>query len=210
MECSNSVKVEKNTSRGDNSYIVRIQKQGEEAQEIVRTGVDVDEALVAAVVARNEYYRQLDTYTGSTSGLAGAKKLTKASQGLWKKVAKAIEKASLTSEDYIRIQFSFYHRVFGKAPEPHFLHTEAAVIRAIDAKVPTFAIVGSLKDKLSDNDYLQLMKYGERMIQSLIVEHGMTREELYIALVIPGLVELPRVFLESDQAYKRALERSKQ
>lgn len=148
---------------------------------------------------RDAYTRQLETYTGvKNHGYTGAP-FTARGLALWGRVAKAWRQTSLSIPDFIATQFTWFHNAFRKAPEPYQLATEEAVLRAHSVtpeKVRTVA-------REAEIDTSTLFSMCEKQIQTVMRQHKLTREEVYLRFVKTGLLPISQQFLKCDPAWRR-------
>lgn len=147
------------------------------------------------------YYKMLDEYYHKQS-IRMPHTPNKRSLALWRRVATSCRQAQAEPEAYLRAQFSYFHKAFGKPPEVYQLATENAVTRA-----QTFE--GNSKRKVIGNDirhkgdFASIMRQGEQQMQQLCRAHDLTRAEVYRRFVLTGLFTFPKQYLEADPVYKQ-------
>jgi hypothetical protein len=154
-------------------------------------------------VIRAAYYKAYKEYTGKES-FAFAEPMNKRSKTLWTRVKNRCEESGVPPDVYIRAQFSWFDKNFGKAPTIIQLTTEAAVERAKQYIPGTSSrVVNACKEVKMD--FASLMRASEKQMQDIMRAQNFTREEVYLNLVIPGFLAFPQEFLNSDPIYKKVL-----
>ena len=164
--------------------------------ETTGTGEHATEMSLATI-----YYRMLEDYTGKPN-YAMAKWNAK-SLAFWKRVAQAQEKSGAEPEEYIRAQFKWFDKAFGKPPDLVQLTTELAIQRAADYAASdeknSRRVVGAQQLKVP---FADLMRQCEKQVLDICRANKMDRETFYRTLVKPGIVPLRNQFLDSDPVLK--------
>lgn len=159
-----------------------------------------DPKLVPAMNAARTYYSMLDAYK-KTASVKLPTSFNKRAQALWTRVADASVKSGLTVDAFIRAQFVFFHKAFGKAPEPYQLATDAAVERAKSDDNKTLAkkVVGN--NISHKGDLAETLRDAEKMMRKLMATHKLTRREVYVRFVKTGLFTFPKQYLAADPVW---------
>lgn len=164
--------------------------------ETTGTGVHATEMALAST-----YYRMLEEYTGKPN-YAMAKWSDKSS-AFWRRVAQAQEKSGAEPEEYLRAQFKWFDKAFGKAPDMVQLTTELAIQRAADYIVSdtqnTRRVVGAQPLKVP---FADLMRQCEKQVLEICRANKMDRVTFYRTLVKTGIIPLPKQFLDADPVWK--------
>lgn len=152
------------------------------------------------------YTRLLDKYHhGTRMNLPTS--LNARGRAVWGRALARCEEAGVDPETFMMAQFRFFHKAFGKPPEPKHFTTENAVARAQEyasGEKVTSVTTGALLHK---TEFADMMRWADKQVRDLCKSHGFTREELYLNIIIPGELSLPQAFLDADPVYKRALEK---
>lgn len=155
------------------------------------------------VLLRDAYFKQHASYTGKTS-YAMKSEQTKKSKALWERVAAKWQQSGVSPDDYIKAQFMWFDKNFGKAPTVVQLATDAALDRAREMpKTVVHRVVGVQEVKV---DFAQLMRDTEKQMQTLMRANNLTREQVYTNLVLTGIYSFPKEFLNADPIYKKLTE----
>lgn len=152
---------------------------------------------------RTMYSRMVDDYYGGTQFQAYAV-MNNRSKALWKRVKNRCVESCVDPESFLKAQFVWFDKNFGKPPTVIQLTTEAAVDRAKEfgGTVASRVVANTVPAKL---DFASIMRRSEQQLQEMMRAHDMTREEVYKNFVITGLFSFPPEFLKADPAYKRAM-----
>lgn len=162
------------------------------------TGEHVQEMQLATM-----YYRMVEEYTGKPN-YAMAKWNAK-SLSFWARVVAAQEQSGASPEDFLKAQFKWFDKAFGKAPDLVQLTTALAIQRAIDycasGEKTNRRIVGNAQP--AQVDFADLMRQCEKQVRDICRAQKMDRETFYRELVKTGLVPLPAQFLKADPVWKK-------
>jgi len=153
-----------------------------------------------AQTLRSMYYTMLKDYRGESFTFPGP--LTKRGESLWGRVGDMCKQAGCSPQKFMRAQFDWFHKAFGRAPELNQLATETAVIRARDfAGNAGSRIVGNnIKAKVSMAD---VFRESEKMLRAMMKAQGCTsREEFYTRFVLTEVFSFPPAFLKADPAWR--------
>jgi hypothetical protein len=153
---------------------------------------------------RTLYYRMLEEYYGKKN-FAVSNDMDNKALALWGRVKAKCHDAGVDPETFMRAQFVWFHKSFGKAPTIVQLTTATAVARASE-----FSPADSKKKVIGNNinanvDFASIMRNSENQMQDLMRAQGYSREEVYINLVIPGLFSFPKEFLKADPVYLKVI-----
>jgi hypothetical protein len=150
------------------------------------------------------YYNMLESYTGRCTYFIPD--ITKHSIALWTNVEKARAKVGCDAEHYLKAQFYFFDKAFGKAPTVYQLATSSAIERAIE-------FTGSTKGRVLGNmrpapiSKADVFRESEKLLQNMMASQGCTREEFYEKFVLTGIYTFPKDFLRRDPTYKKLINR---
>ncbi len=178
--------------------------RGEDVKALLtgRTPSDLKLPSTAAAL-RKHYYDMLSVYQGGS--FAFAKALTKRGVALWMRVLQAQQESGVDPEQFIRAQFVWFHKAFGKAPTVEQLTTEAATQRAIE-------VGGTVKSNVVSNNIpaklgiAEIFRQSEKMVQEIMRAQGcVSREAFYRDYILTGVFCLPKQFLKADPAYLRVV-----
>lgn len=146
------------------------------------------------------YYKMRDHYFRSY-GVKFPTTFNNKSIALWHRVVDACKTADVTPEDYMRAQFEWFHRVFGRPPKVYQLATDAAILRVPQATKTSGNVVGNdIQHKIGT---AEMFKQCDRQLAAVCRAQCMTREEVYSKLVFTGLIPFPKAFLDADPVYKK-------
>lgn len=153
-----------------------------------------------AQTLRTLYYGMLKDYKGEHYALPGPP--NKRAQALWKRVADACMESGVDPKKYMRAQFAWFDKAFGKAPDLTQLSTSTAVERAREFTGSTERrIVGSHKAQVSLAD---VFRESEKLLRNMMRAQGCTsREEFYERFVLTEVFTFPQAFLKADPAYRK-------
>lgn len=157
---------------------------------------------------RTLYYKMVEDYR-SSSMFSMPVNYTNRSNSLWSRVAENCKKAGTTPRNYLKAQFIFFDRAFGKPPTLVQLTTTKALERAkrFDSRsTRTDKVVGT---KAHRADIADLMRAGEEQMRHLMRVHGISRDEVYRKFVVTGLFTFPKEYLKADPVYRRVCEEGK-
>jgi len=147
------------------------------------------------------YYRMVDEYGGSPAVRIPAE-TPRRGLSLWRRVVRSCGAAGVDPEPYMRAQFAYFHKCFGRIPKISQLATDKAQVRAIEYIATNKVqrrVVGAIEHK---TDLADVMRNAEKLMQTICRAQGMTREEVYRNLVLPGLIGFPKQYLAADPVYR--------
>jgi len=162
---------------------------------------DVEEVRMAAL-----YYRMVDEYYANPA-IRMPHTMTSKGLSLWRRVVISCAEAGVDQEAYMRAQFDYFHKCFGRPPKIYQLATDKAQERAIAyvaANKVTKRVVGN--DIRHKADVASVMRSAEKQMLTICRAQDMTREEVYRNLVIPGFITFPKVYLDADPIYKKVID----
>ena len=169
----------------------------------VISGKDPNSSLPPEIVyLREKYYNMLRTYKGD--GVSFSKEMNKRSVALWTRVERARKMSGCDPDRYLKAQFDWFDRTFGKAPTLEQLSTDTAIERAAEFAGPTEGKVLSNSRK-APVDKADVFRESERTLQKMLAAQNCTREEFYRKFILTGLFALPREFLKADPTYQRLI-----
>jgi hypothetical protein len=191
--------------RSDAYSSVRSQRTHDHAKHVkqVLSGETISpEVPVSIQVLRDTYYNMLRSYQGNDYSYPT--EMNKQSINLWTRVETARSKAGCLADKYIKAQFAWFHKKFGKAPTVEQLSTPGAVERALEFSGSTTGrVVGN--NIIHKNSLAETFKQNEVLLQSMMKAQQCTRVEFYKRFVITGIYSFDTRFLEADPAYQKAL-----
>jgi hypothetical protein len=150
---------------------------------------------------RSLYYDMLQDYQGNTYGIAGP--ITKRGAALWTRVANAWKCAECTPTQFMRAQFAWFHKAFGKAPKVKQLTTDSAINRAREftGNADRRIIGNNVSSKI---DLAAVFRESEKLLQDMMrAQNCSSREDFYRDFVLSGLVTFPKAFLNADPSYRK-------
>lgn len=173
----------------------------------IMTGEYEEDGLDPSVRSlREHYYRMKRDYTLSAD-FSQVPDMNKRSIALWTRVSNAWKLSGVSQEHFIKAQFDWFHRSFGKAPDVVNLVTESAVERAKEYSGSKHRVIGNnVKAEISTAD---IFRNCERMIRDICRAQKVTREEFYQRFVLTGEFSLPKEFLKADPVYRKVVEGEK-
>lgn len=187
--------------QGTELFERQVEKKAAYIKELL-TGDNPNAGVPAEVVAfRDLYVVFLEKYTGEKAYQFRGK-MSHQAVSLWTRAEAARRQANVSQERFIKAQFVWFTKVFGKYPEPLQLTTEAAVDRAreftgsTEGKVAPVAVAH--KSSLST-----LFRENEKLLQKMMQAQKCSREEFYVRFVLTGIYSLSKEFLEADPVYQR-------
>ena len=169
----------------------------------VITGENPNPSLpVEIVYIRDKYYNMLNAYKGS--GLAFSREMTGREITLWTRAEKARVASGCDIDRYLKAQFVWFDKAFGKAPTPVQLTTDTAVERAAEFAGTTVGKVLS-NSRSAPVTKADTFRESEKTIQKVMIAQSCNREEFYRRFVLTGLFLLPKEFLGADPTYQRLI-----
>lgn len=180
-----------------------VSEKAKRAKNLLVSGGEPTAEYGPEMLLRGLFYGMKEDYVGKYFAIP---KNTKRSLSLWKRVEKAREEADVPPEVYLRAQFHWFDKVYGKAPTLSQLATEAAIERAQEFSVDKTVnkerrILGN--NRPADLSFADIMRQTERQIRDICRAQKMTREEFYRELVLTGVMSIPKQFLDADPIFKR-------
>jgi hypothetical protein len=166
-------------------------------------GEDPNSSIPIAVVSiRDRYYNMLKSYRGES--VTFPKEMNKRSVALWTRVENARAQADCDAERYLKAQFSWFDKAFGRAPTLEQLATETAIDRALEFTGSTKGrVLGNIrKAPISKAD---VFRESEKTLQRMMAAQECTREEFYRKFILTGAFSLPKEFLGADPTYQRVI-----
>lgn len=156
---------------------------------------DAEELRMASI-----YYRMVDEYYAKSS-IRMPSKVSKRGLALWRRVVRSCTESQVEPEQYLRAQFQYFHKAFGRPPELRQLATDNAKTRAREFAGVKGKIVGN--DIRHKGDIASIMRNAEKQMQDICRAQSMTREEVYRNLVLTGLMIFPKEYLAADPVYQK-------
>jgi len=149
---------------------------------------------------RDMYVRVLEEYNRKPNYAYFGQEFTPQGLALWKRAVKALKASGVSRETFVRAQFTWFHEKFRKAPTTLQLTTDEAVLRAASVEVDPTVRSNDTEAKISVGD---LFRCCEKQMNAYMRAQGMTREEVYRKLVIPGVAVFPGKFLAADPVWAK-------
>ncbi len=162
---------------------------------------DAEEMRMAAL-----FYRMMDEYYVSPA-IKMPTTATPKGLSLWRRVVKSCGEAGVEPEAYLRAQFVFFNKAFGRPPKLHQLATTKAQERAI-----AYAAENNVVRRVVGNDIrhvsdpASVMRAAEQQMLTICRAQNMTREDVYKKLVVTGIIAFPKMYTDSDPVYRRVYE----
>lgn len=158
------------------------------------------EQRCGALQASTLYYTMLDQYFVKHS-FRQPTLMNDRAKALWQRVYDASVEVNMPIEDYLKAQFTFFHKAFGKPPELHQLATPKAKERAKETVLGSTRVVGNNIE--IKKDIAAILRAAEQQMQELCRQHKLSREEVYRKFVVTGLFFFPKEYLDADPVYKK-------
>lgn len=157
---------------------------------------------VEAQALRSLYYDMLRDYKGDQYAIP--KPLTKRGEALWTRVDAARKRAGVDPKQFMKAQFAWFDKAFGRAPSVEQLTTDAAITRVSEVgEVTRKRIVGRSIE--ADIDLASIFRQSEKLLQDMMRAQSYTdRTEFYKDFVLTGVFTFDKRFLDADPAYRRA------
>jgi hypothetical protein len=155
---------------------------------------------IALTVLKDTFYNMLSTYKGKFVSYPVA--MNKKSLALWTRVENCRAQAGCDADRYLKAQFVWFDKAFGKAPTVEQLATETAIDRALE-------FTGSTKGRVLGNERkapvskADVFRESEKTLQKMMAAQGCNREEFYRRFVLTGIFGFPADFLRADPTYQR-------
>jgi len=159
-----------------------------------------DATPIALTLLKDTYYNMLSTYKGKF--VSHAVDMNKKSLALWTRVESCRAQADCDADRYLKAQFVWFDKAFGKAPTVEQLATETAIDRALEFTGSTKGrVLGNIrKAPISKAD---VFRESEKTLQKMMAAQGCNREEFYRKFVLTGIFGFPADFLKADPTYQR-------
>lgn len=159
----------------------------------------VDAACLEEYLMRDTYARVLEEYTRKPQPAYSGQEFTPRGLSLWRRVVAAWKSTGVDRDTFVRAQFTWFHDKFRKSPTPVQLTTNEAVLRAASV-APQKVRTNNIEAEISTGD---LFKRCEKQMADLMRAQKLSREEVYLRLVIPGLAMFPEKFLNADPTWRK-------
>ena len=152
---------------------------------------------------RDHYYRMKSDYT-QRADFAQVPELNKRAIALWTRVSNAWKESGVSQEHFIKAQFAWFHKSFGKSPDVVNLVTEAAIERAKTYAGSKHRVVGNnIKADVTTAD---MFRQCEKTVRDMCRAQKMTKKEFYQNFILTGEFSLPKKFLMADPVYRALVE----
>lgn len=170
----------------------------------VISGKPLESSLtLEANTLRTLYYEMLRDYKGGSHfNIPGP--VTKRGAALWTRVEAARKRAGVDAKTFLRAQFAWFDKNFGRPPQLPQLTTDAAVERVAEVgTIQMRRIVGAGVEAKVDK--AAVFRQSEKLLQDMMrAQKCDSREEFYREFVLSGVFTFPKDFLNADPAYRRA------
>lgn len=177
-----------------------VHAQAESVKVLLSQDLQSPQEINPADLAASLYYKMVDEYHVRSS-YKQVTTPTKRSIQLWTRVVKCADEVGLPIESYLRAQFAYFHRAFGRVPELSQLATAKAKDRAKLFVEGPKKIIGN--DIRMDRNVAQLLRDAEEQMRQLCRQHNLSREDVYRKFVLTGLFFFPKEYLNADPVYKK-------
>lgn len=177
---------------------------GEVAKSVL-SGKPMHPALpMEAQTLRTTYYEMLKDYKGGSFYRVPGP-INKKGVSLWKRVEKARQRAGVDPKTFLKAQFAWFHKNFGKAPTVEQLTTDAAVARVAEVgEVKQRRIVSNGNE--AKIDLADVFRQSEKLLRDMMRAQGYSsREQFYRDFILTGVLTLPKEFLKADPAYRKVV-----
>ena len=191
---------EKRSQQASDLYLKKTQERAEVVREKLRSGKDIGDNYLPEVRMRQLFNSMVESYFGSNN-FHMPSTMDSRSKALWRRVVSTQQRSNKGPEQFLRAQFAYFDKTFGCAPKLHQLTTEAAIERANNFGGSKKDVVsGGIEYKLDKADQFRI---AEKTLLQVQRAQGMTREEVYRNLVIPGHLLISPEFLKVDPVFKK-------
>lgn len=189
---------EKRSEQASARYLKGVRALAEGVKQRKLLGED-SENLLPEVHMRATYFFILDNYYRKST-VHVPSEMTNKSKAMWRRVVSTQGRSTKEPEEFLTAQFAYFDKQFGCVPKLYQLTTEAAIERADTFKNgKSLPVSGGIEYKLDKADKFRL---AEKTLLDVQRAQGLSREEVYRELVIPGHLFIDPDFLKIDPVYK--------
>ena len=193
---------EKRSERGRELYARGVRQLAESVKQKKLSGEKSDENRLPEVQMRTLYFSAVEKYY-QTRKVTIPAAMNNRSKALWKRVVTVQARSRVSPEQFMKAQFAYFDKHFGCAPKIFQLTTEAAIERADNfGNTKTSAVSGGVEYKLNKADNFRV---AEQTLLKVQRAQGLSREEVYRNLVIPGHLFIAPEFLKIDPVYSKVV-----
>lgn len=193
---------EKRSERASKRYMQGVKQLAETVKQRKLSNETSDENSLPEVHMRTLYHAAVEKYHQKHRVQVPAA-MNNRSKALWKRVVSVQSRSSVSPEQFIKAQFAYFDKHFGCAPKVYQLTTEAAIERADNfGDTKTSAVSGGVEYKL---DKAEKFRLADKTLLKVQRAQGLSREEVYRNLVIPGHLFISPEFLKIDPTYSKVL-----
>jgi len=131
--------------------------------------------------------------------------MSRSSKAQWGRVVKAQQESNKDPETYLKAQFAYFDRCFRTYPKIQQLATDQAIERAnvFEVELTKGSPVASALEYKTDK--ATEFKLADRMVTSVMRAQGLSREEVYRKLVLPGHLYISPDYLKNDPVYSKVV-----
>jgi hypothetical protein len=133
------------------------------------------------------------------------KLMSKRGIAFWHRVAVNCTTAKVSPELYMRAQFHWFHKKFGRPPEVLQLTTKNALDRVVEflatEQNSARKVIGN--DIRPNLDKAAVFRRCEKQVRDVCRAQGLSREEFYVRIVLTGAMAMPQEFLDMDPVYRK-------
>lgn len=191
---------EARSERGREMYIKSVQQRAEDVKQRKLSGETSGENRLPEVQMRTLYFSFVEKYHQKRRVPIPAA-MNNRSKAVWKRVVTVQARSKVSPEQFIKAQFAYFDKHFGCAPKIFQLTTEAAIERADNfGNTKATAVSGGVAYKL---DKVEHFRVAEQTLLKVQRAQGLSREEVYRNLVIPGHLFIAPDFLKIDPVYSK-------
>lgn len=193
---------ERRSERGSELYLNRVRNRAEVVKQRKLLGEQSEENRIPEVQMRALFMGMSEKYHQKRKIDLPAD-MTKRGVALWKRVVSVQKRSEKSPEQFLKAQFAYFDKHFGCAPKLYQLTTEAAIERANGfGNTKTSTVSGGVEYKLGKAEQYRAAESTLLRVQRA---QGLSREEVYRNLVIPGHLFISPDFLKIDPTYSKVV-----
>ncbi len=162
----------------------------------------IDEDASYILQLSHHYYYLKASYYGNTLNTRVVESARR--KKIWTRVQACCKMADVTPQRYMKAQFSYFSKQFGRIPHHRDLATPKAIYRAQNFEGETAGrIVGVVEYKV---DLREICQQSEDMLQNICKAQKLDRADCYRFLISTGMTSrLHKEFRKMDPVYQEVL-----
>jgi hypothetical protein len=206
----NKFKLRKTVARNNYQDLVQERVSAKAKNTKLLLGMDStasEEDIVAANLS-STFYFLLDKFKGKSATRLPVAAPCKRGTSYWHRVARLCIEANIDHTMFLKAQFHYFRKAFGRPPEFSQLVTASALARAIEYINKVGKVSSSYVAPVARPVEIAIadkLKIADKRMRSICRTQGMSRAEVYKNLVVPGFLLLPKEYTDADPEYDKAL-----